>query len=159
MTRTVRNVERVTEKMSRYALVYVGLTGVGFWESAGRVGEVTRRAGGTRAGTDGGGGGGRNNRTSGPGTVLGNGLGLGTSPIDNSTGIGIGLGPLSLLGPALTLPLPISLLTYLFIAYSPPWGLGAPHQALGGAVSFFFFLLCFEKGSTVLICFFGLPPQ
>ncbi|KAF9476519.1 hypothetical protein BDN70DRAFT_166612 [Pholiota conissans] len=116
------------ERVSRYVLVYCGMVGVGFWEGAGRAGvlvggkawaEREQREAATEGGNGGQGGrtgrGGRRGR----GTVEARKLDFGTEPsLDLLT-----ISPL-------TLTLPFSLLTYLFVAHT----LGSPHEALGVAL-------------------------
>ncbi|KJA24217.1 hypothetical protein HYPSUDRAFT_200725 [Hypholoma sublateritium FD-334 SS-4] len=112
-----RYVERWKGRVSRYVLVYCGVTGVGFWEGAGRAGalvsgrevpvpvlEVPAQAGGRRTRA----------------------RARARAPPD------FGAEPsLALLTIApLTLTLPAALLTYLFVAHT----LRAPAEALGAAL-------------------------
>ncbi|KIK63546.1 hypothetical protein GYMLUDRAFT_40589 [Collybiopsis luxurians FD-317 M1] len=87
----VRYIEGITDSMSRYALVYVGMTGRTWADSARRVGGLMRGSGKT----------------------------LSPPPL-----------PTLLTLTPLTLTLPFSLATYLFVAHT----LSAPHQALVSAL-------------------------
>ncbi|KAF5379899.1 hypothetical protein D9757_007168 [Collybiopsis confluens] len=87
----VRYLEGLTDNMSRYALVYVGMTGRTWADSSRRVGALMTRDSKT----------------------------LSPPPL-----------PTLLMLTPLTLTLPFSLVTYLFVAHT----LGAPHQALMSAL-------------------------
>ncbi|KAF8176016.1 hypothetical protein BJ912DRAFT_1146942 [Pholiota molesta] len=107
-------------RVSRYAVVYCGMVGVGFWEGAGRAGVlVAGRALAEREGREQAGGGriGRRGRV---------GEGRGAVVVDFGAEPSLDLLTIS----PLTLTLPFALATYLFVAHT----LGAPHEALGVAL-------------------------
>ncbi|PPQ89444.1 hypothetical protein CVT25_012823 [Psilocybe cyanescens] len=115
--------EARTERVSGYALVYVGLTGVGFWEGAGRgrglVGSGRERVVADEGMGNGNGQRRRQGRAEGERQAQIVKKRFGAEP------------PLALLTISpLTLTFPFALLTYLFVAHT----LGAPHEALGAAL-------------------------
>ncbi|KAF9053107.1 hypothetical protein BJ165DRAFT_838165 [Panaeolus papilionaceus] len=118
--------EEKTGRLSRYALIYVGLTGAGFWEGATRGVALVSVAGGTQWGIeeeeeeeesqDNRGRRTRNNR---PRNARLQRKKFGMEP------------PLAMLTISpLTLTFPFALITYLFVAHT----LGAPKDALGAAL-------------------------
>ncbi|KAE9406658.1 hypothetical protein BT96DRAFT_1014630 [Gymnopus androsaceus JB14] len=113
LSRAIGRLEGVMDKMGmgEDTLVYVGLTGKAFWDCARLGRKVNANV--------------NHSRSSNPNARF--------HPKPSSN-FGIGSPIPLILSPSLSLPLPFSLFTYLFISYPSPWGLGAPHYALTGAV-------------------------